>query len=45
LDEGAFDVQGLRSIPPSVLVQKRATLTVDQMRQIETAAKQWLGLT
>ena len=45
LDDGAFDVQGLRSIPPSVLIQKRAALTVDQMRQVEAAVKQWLGLT
>lgn len=44
LEPGVFDLQGLRSIPPSVLIRKRATLTLDQMQQIETAAKQWLGL-
>jgi mRNA interferase MazF len=44
LDAGVFDVQGLRSIPASVLVRHRATLTPDQVGQIETVVKQWLGL-
>ena len=44
LDAGVFDVQGLRSIPASVLVRHRATLTPDQVAQIETVVKQWLGL-
>ena len=44
LDAGVFDVQGLRSIPASVLVRHRATLTPDQVVQIETVVKQWLGL-
>lgn len=44
LDAGVFDVQGLRSIPTSVLVRHRATLTSDQVVQIEIVVKQWLGL-
>lgn len=44
LAEGVFDLQGLRSIPPTVLVQRRAALTADQLRQIEIVTKQWLGL-
>ena len=44
LEAGAFDLQGLRSVPASVLMRKRATLTVEQMRQIEAVAKEWLGL-
>ena len=27
LDAGVFDIQGLRSVPPSVVVRHRATLT------------------
>ena len=44
LDAGVFDVQGLRSIPASVLVRHRTTLTLDQVAQIEIVVKQWLGL-
>ncbi len=44
LDAGVFDVQGLRSIPASVLVRHRATLTPDVVAQIEIVVKQWLGL-
>jgi mRNA interferase MazF len=44
LDDGVFDVQGIRSVPPSVLVQHRATLTQEQLSLVEAMAKQWLGL-
>jgi mRNA interferase MazF len=44
LDAGVFDVQGLRNIPPSALVRHRATLTADQVAQIEAVVKLWLGL-
>lgn len=44
LDAGVFDVQGLRSIPPSALVRHRTALSPDQLAQIETAVKHWLGL-
>jgi mRNA interferase MazF len=44
LEPGVFDVQGLRSIPPSVLVRRRVVLTPDQLAPIESAVKLWLGL-
>ena len=44
LDDGVFDVQGLRSIPPNVLVRERATLTPEQLAQVEVVVKLWLGL-
>ena len=44
LETGVFDVQGLRSVPASVLVRPRATLAPAQLTQIETTTKQWLGL-
>jgi mRNA interferase MazF len=44
LETGTFDVQGLRSVPASVLVRHRASLTSDQLTQIEPVVKQWLGL-
>lgn len=44
LDEGVFDIQGLRNIPPSALVRQRATLTADQIGQLEAVVKLWLGL-
>jgi mRNA interferase MazF len=44
LEAGVFDIQGLRSIPPNVLVRRRATLTPDQLVSIESAVKLWLGL-
>ncbi len=44
LEPGVFDVQGLRNIPPSVLVRRRATLAPEQLASIESAIKSWLGL-
>jgi mRNA interferase MazF len=44
LQEGVFDVQGIRSIPPTVLIRKLATLTADQMASMEPVLKQWLAL-
>jgi mRNA interferase MazF len=44
LEKGAFDVQGLRSIPPNVLVRRRATLTPEQLFSIDDAMKLWLSL-
>lgn len=41
---GVFDVQGLRSVPPSVLVRRLAAFTPDQLSPIESAVKLWLGL-
>jgi len=44
LEAGVFDVQGLRSIPPNVLVRRRAALTTEQLASIESLVKLWLGL-
>jgi mRNA interferase MazF len=44
LETGVFDVQGLRNIPPHVLVRRRAVLTPEQLTAVETAVKLWLGL-
>jgi mRNA interferase MazF len=45
LAQGAFDVQGLRSIPPNVLIRKLGTLTPEQLTVIDKVVKQWLALT
>ncbi len=42
--QGAFDVQGVRSIPAAVLIRKLATLTPEQIARIEGAIKEWLAL-
>lgn len=44
LEPGVFDIQGLRSIPPNVLVRRRAILTPAQLTAVESAIKLWLGL-
>ncbi len=44
LENGAFDVQGLRHIPGSVLVRKLGALNQSQMDAILTAIKVWLEL-
>jgi mRNA interferase MazF len=44
LERGAFDVQGLRSIPGSVLVRKLGALNQSQMDQMARAIKLWLGI-
>lgn len=44
LEMGVFDVQGLRGIPPNVLVRRRAALTPEQLTSIESTVKLWLGL-
>ena len=44
LEAGVFDIQGLRSIPPNVLVRRRARLTSEQLTSIESAVKLWLGV-
>ncbi len=44
LEAGVFDVQGLRSIPPNVLVRRRASLNTEQLAAIESVVKLWLGL-
>jgi mRNA interferase MazF len=44
LEPGAFDVQGLRPVPGTVLMRKRGVLTTAQLGELETALKLWLGL-
>jgi len=44
LENGAFDVQGLRHIPGSVLVRKLGVLNESQMETILRAVKVWLEI-
>jgi len=44
LENGAFDTQGLRHIPGSVLVRKLGTLNPSQMESILQAIKIWLEI-
>lgn len=44
LEIGAFDVQGLRHIPGSVLVRRLGVLNQSQMETILRAIKVWLEL-
>jgi len=44
LENGAFDVQGLRHIPGSVLVRKLGALNESQMETIVRAIKVWLEI-
>jgi mRNA interferase MazF len=45
LQPGAFDVQGLRNIPGSVLMRRIGTLSQPQMAMIIQASRLWLGIT
>lgn len=44
LEHGAFDAQGIRSVPGAVLVRRLGTLTDEQMRLVETAIRRVFGL-
>ena len=44
LEPGAFLVQGLVSIPPSFLVRRLGVLSSEQLVDVETGLRQWLGL-
>ncbi|MBE7499736.1 MAG: type II toxin-antitoxin system PemK/MazF family toxin [Verrucomicrobiales bacterium] len=44
LQPGAFDAQGLRSVPPQVLLRRLSVLGPEQMAQVEDGVKRWLGL-
>jgi mRNA interferase MazF len=44
LKEGAFNVQGLAPIPLSKFVRRIATLTPEQLKQLDAAVKRWLCL-
>jgi len=44
LKKGVFDIQNIITIPTAKLVRKLGTLNSNQMDQIETIIKVWLGL-
>jgi len=44
LQSGGFDVQGLRNVPPSVLLRRLGALEPAQMEAILRATKIWLGI-
>jgi len=44
LKEGAFDAQGLVTVPPVRAVRLLGALTTPQMTSIESAVCKWLGL-
>ena len=44
LKPGAFDAQGLVTVPVAWLVRKVGSLTIAQMLPIETAVCRWLGI-
>jgi mRNA interferase MazF len=44
LKPGAFDVQGIVTVPTVRLMNRLGTLNADQMRAIEKAICAWLGI-
>ena len=44
LQSGGFDVQGMRNVPPSVLLRRLGALEPAQMEAILRATKIWLGI-
>ena len=44
LDRGAFDIQGLRHIPASVLIRKLGTLDQPQIALLAQTIKLWLAV-
>ena len=44
LDEGAFDVQSIYSVPVSKLIRRRAVVSDTQLHEIESRVKEWLEL-
>jgi mRNA interferase MazF len=44
LQPGAFDVQGIRTLPRPVFLRRLGDLTPAQMHQIAEAVKLWLGI-
>lgn len=41
---GAFDAQGLVTVPTAYLIRRLGTLSVTQIKLIETAICNWLGI-
>jgi len=44
LKPGAFDAQGLVTVPPVYLIRKLGTLSEMQMKPVELAVCRWLGI-
>lgn len=44
LNHGAFNLQGILSVPPRVFEKRVATLTSDQMARLEHGIKAWFGV-
>lgn len=44
LKPGAFDAQGLVTVPIAYLIRKIGALSPDQLKQVESAVCHWLGL-
>jgi mRNA interferase MazF len=44
LKAGAFDAQGLVTVPLPYAIRRLGSLTADQMRSVEIAICLWLGL-
>jgi mRNA interferase MazF len=43
LQQGAFDGQGLVTVAPARLLRRLGSLTADEIADIESAVKHWLG--
>ena len=43
LHAGAFDAQGIVTIPHAKLVRKLGTLTTEQLSSVESTVQKWLG--
>jgi mRNA interferase MazF len=44
LQPGAFDPQGIATVPPVRLVRRLGALSPEQLTQVEAGVRQWLGL-
>ena len=44
LDEGAFLVQGLQSLPPKYFLRRLGVLTAEQQQAVEDCLLRWLGI-
>jgi mRNA interferase MazF len=44
LEEGAFDIQGTRPVPPPALLRKLGVLDGNQMVEIDGALRRWYGV-
>ncbi len=44
LQPGAFDAQGIVTVPPVRLVRRLRALPPDQLAQVDASVRQWLGI-